>query len=39
MRRILITGKNGYIAKSLATNLGKYFDFTYPNYLVVLGWN
>lgn len=37
MRRILITGKNGYIAKSLAANLGKYFDFTYPNYLVTCG--
>ena len=37
MRRILITGKNGYIAKSLADNLGKYFDFTYPNYLVTCG--
>lgn len=35
--RILITGKNGYIAKSLVNNLGNHFDFTYPNFIATCG--
>ena len=35
--RILITGKNGYIAKSLANNLKNHFDFTYPSFMAVCG--
>ena len=35
--RILITGKNGYIAKSLLSNLDNYFDFTYPSFFISCG--
>ena len=35
--RILITGKNGYIAKSLLANLDNYFDFTYPSFFISCG--
>ena len=35
--RILITGKNGYIAKSLLASLDNYFDFTYPSFFTACG--